>query len=357
MPDYKVIGLMSGSSLDGVDLCYACFTEEGGRWSYRDCIAETIAYPFEWNSRLNGAPSQNGFELSKLHVEYGMYLGSLVKEFIQRNKLHPDLISSHGHTIFHQPKMGLTLQIGDGASVYSVTGIKTVSDLRNVDVALGGQGAPLVPVGERDLFGGYGMFLNLGGIANITAFEPGGRITAYDVTPCNTPLNMLCEKYFNKAFDANGEFALKGKADAELLQHLKRLSFFSQVPPKSLGREFSADHYLPVIEQSGLSPIDKLATAIHHITDEISGSINSGAPRLRSKNVLVSGGGAYNKYMMQLLREKSSVPLEIPEPLIIEFKEALIFGYLGLLRMLGAKNALASVTHASADNIGGALWG
>ena len=207
MQEFKVIGLMSGSSLDGVDLCYAEIEKENGKWNVKSCLGQTIPYSVEWKNLLVNASLENGLNFYKTHINYGHYLAQLVNEFIKKNHFEVDLISSHGHTIFHQPEWKLSCQIGDGAAIYAGTGIKTVSNLRSVDIALGGQGAPLVPVGERDLFDNYGMFLNLGGIANISLFDHQNGISAFDISPCNMPLNMLCEKHYNLPYDASGKIA------------------------------------------------------------------------------------------------------------------------------------------------------
>ena len=348
---------MSGSSLDGVDLCYAEFYFIDGRWTYNNCITETIAYSPLWVSKLQEAGDQSAEEFYKTHVEYGCLLAVFVNEFISANKLIPQLISSHGHTIFHQPQFKITCQIGDGASIYANTGIPTITDFRSVDMALGGQGAPLVPVGERDLFEDYGMFLNLGGIANISVFDKVQKIMAYDIAPCNMPLNILCEKYLDRAYDKDGEISSAGKLHKELFEALNALHYFKLDPPKSLGREFIVREYLPLIETFPISIEDKLFTITEHIIGAISNAINEHSPGSRKQNILATGGGVYNKFLMKRLEEKSRIDISKPASTIIEFKEALIFAYLGVLRITGQVNALSSVTHASRDSIGGTLWG
>ncbi len=357
MQQLNVIGLMSGSSLDGVDLCYAEFYYENGQWRYQGCVSETVLYSEKWKLQLQNVAQENAFNFSEINVRYGYYLGTLVNEFILKNALEVDLIASHGHTVFHQPQHKFSVQIGDGATLYAVTGIKTVSDFRSVDIALGGQGAPLVPVGERDLFEAYGLFLNLGGIANISIFDQKKSVLAYDIAPCNLPLNILCEKYFNVAYDANGAIALRGKLDQKLLSELRQLPYFSIIPPKSLGREFIEEEYLPIVEKASLSKEDKLYTILFHITDEISDAINKVAPLSRQASVLVTGGGVHNGFLMDLLKQKCKIELTVPDSEIVNFKEALIFAYLGVLRFTNSTNALASVTNASKNSIGGALWG
>lgn len=357
MKQYRVIGIMSGTSLDGVDLCYAEFYSEAGGWKYRNVAAQTFRYSDEWKSRLMNLNSQGAETLARTHVEYGHYLGQLVNDFCSDRNLVVDLISSHGHTIFHQPENHFTTQIGDGASIYAITGVRTVSDLRNVDVALGGQGAPLVPIGERDLFDGFGMFLNLGGIANVSIFSAENQPAAFDISPCNMSLNMLCEKYLGTAYDEGGLRASMGEINPSLLDSVSALEYFKATAPKSLGKEFTDRLYLPIIERYDISIEDKLHTITQHIANEICRAINHNAPYCRQGRVLVSGGGAYNTFLMELLNQQCELELVVPEEFIVEFKEALIFAYLGLLRTTGAANSLASVTFARKDNIGGTLWG
>jgi anhydro-N-acetylmuramic acid kinase len=357
MQEYKAIGLMSGSSLDGVDLCYAEFYYLNGKWTYRNCIVETVNYTGFWKTKLSGLGYARADEFYQTHVNYGHYLGEMVNSFKQKHKLELDLISSHGHTIFHQPQNRFTAQIGDGAAIFAKTGIKTVTDFRSVDIALGGQGAPLVPVGERDLFDDYGMFLNLGGIANISIFNGENIIKAFDISACNMPLNILCEKYFDTSFDKEGSLSRKGKLNLKLLDELNAIPYFEGQSAKSLGREFILAVYLPIIESYSIPPEDKLSTVCHHISDQIAIIINKNESALRSQNMMVTGGGAYNSFLMELIKQKSKIEIIVPPSLIVEFKEALIFSYLGILRILNQNNALASVTNANADSSGGAIWG
>lgn len=353
----KVIGVMSGSSLDGVDLACVSFHRSGDHWKYELLAFETIAYDEAMHEILREAMHQDAEHLARWHAGYGHVLGEMIRGFMKRFDLQADLIVSHGHTIFHQPHHGFTFQLGDGASIYAETGIPVVSDMRSVDVALGGQGAPLVPVGERDLFPEYGIFLNLGGIANISTFSKKNTIHAFDISPCNLPLNILCEKYLGCAFDEKGMNASKGKPSASLLQSLQALPYFHHKPPKTLGREFIENEYLPLIEASELEVEDKLCTVTHHIAGCIAHAINSAGEKARSHAVMVTGGGVYNSYLLSLLKEKSHAELHIPSREMIEFKEAIIFAYLGMLRVTGEENTLSSVTQATRNAIGGAYYG
>jgi anhydro-N-acetylmuramic acid kinase len=146
------LGIMSGTSLDGVDLALCRFKENKGIWKYDILDAFTIPYTSNWESKLRSAHRLNVQDFLLLHNEYGKYIGNLAKQFLEK-KPSPDIISSHGHTIFHQPDKGFTFQLGNGAAIAATANISTVSDFRSLDVALGGQGAPLVPVGDKLLFG------------------------------------------------------------------------------------------------------------------------------------------------------------------------------------------------------------
>lgn len=353
----KVIGVMSGSSLDGVDLACVSFHRQGEHWKYELLAFETIAYDEAMHKILKEAMHQDAEHLARWHAGYGHVLGEMIRGFVKRFDLQADLIVSHGHTIFHQPHHGFTYQLGDGAAIYAETGIPVVCDMRSVDVALGGQGAPLVPVGERDLFPEYGIFLNLGGIANISTFSKKNTIRAYDISPCNLPLNILCEKYLGRAFDENGVAASQGKVSSGLLKKLEALEYFHHKPPKTLGREFIEKEYLKIVEGTKLRVEDKLCTVTHHIAGCIAGAIDSAKEKARSHAVMVTGGGVYNSFLLSLIKEQAHAELHIPTREMIEFKEAIIFAYLGMLRVNNEENTLSSVTQANRNSIGGAYYG
>jgi anhydro-N-acetylmuramic acid kinase len=348
MKIYNVIGIMSGTSLDGVDLAY-CEFSFNRKWNFKIICCETVDYPPEWIVQLSALSNSEALTLTRTNIEYGRYLGKLAKDFINRNKLSPDFISSHGHTIFHQPERGYTLQIGDGNSISAITGLPVIFDFRSLDVALGGQGAPLVPIGDRLLFSDYNYCLNLGGIANISYEQTGKRI-AFDICPVNTVLNFLASLSGFK-FDNNGSIASRGQIDPSLLASLNRLDYYKKGPPKSLGREWIHDHFLPLINKDSQSIENKLRTVTEHIATQIAQTVN---PLPRGK-LLVTGGGAKNDFMIGLIKSKIHSDLVIPDAEIIDFKEALIFAFLGVLRWRGEINTLSSVTGATKDSCGGIL--
>jgi anhydro-N-acetylmuramic acid kinase len=344
--EYLVIGLMSGTSLDGLDIAACKFNFVQGKWSYELLAAETITYSNELVMRLRKANDCSGFELSLLDVDLGKMHGEWVASFIERFDLKPDLIASHGHTIFHRPELGLTLQIGSAAHITAQTGIQTISNFRTIDVALGGQGAPLVPIGDRLLFSEYDACLNLGGIANIS-FEESGKRIAFDIVPCNMVFNEIA-LLKGLAYDEGGSIARSGRCIQELFERWNALDFYSKEAPKSLGREYFEEHYIREIGK-GLLLTDIMATAVEHAVYQIAKIIQEHS----LKNVLVTGGGAHNDFLIGKLREETTSDIVIPDSKSINFKEAIVFAFLGALRIRGEINALSSVTGARIDSVGG----
>ena len=348
---YEIIGLMSGTSLDGLDLLACDFYQEKGRWNYTVKAAETIAYPDEWKARLSRLTQASGKELACSHADLGHYLGRCAAAFVQKNHLHPLLVASHGHTIFHQPERGFTLQIGDGAALATECGLTVVNDFRLTDVALGGQGAPLVPIGDELLFPQYDACLNIGGIANISFRNEGQRV-AFDIAPANQVFNYLAALK-GLPFDRDGRLARKGKVDAACLEKLNALKYYAQPYPKSLGKEWVDAACLPVLKTSCLSVEDALATAVEHVAFQIARVLND----FHIRSLLLSGGGTWNAFLRERLAAMAAgTQCCIPSEEVVDYKEALIFAFLGLKRWLGEANCLRSVTGASRDCCGGALW-
>lgn len=343
---------MSGSSMDGVDLAYCVFSRQGANWVYEIHCAETIAYSDMWLARLQDLPQQSMELLPKTNAFYGRYLGQLINQFIAKNKLQVDLIASHGHTIFHQPEAGFTLQIGDGAAIAAETNLPVVSDFRNMDIALGGQGAPLVPMGDILLFSEYEACLNLGGISNIS-FSKLDKTLAFDISPCNSILNTMANQ-LGRAYDDAGKMAASGTCQEDLLEALNQLSYYQKKGAKSLGREWIQAEFWPVLKNfSSLNEIDILATFSQHIATQIAACLHEYA----IGKVLVTGGGAFNTFLIQQIQEKIKVKLVIPKTELVQYKEALIFAFLGLQRLGNEINVLASVTGAKRDHVSGALHG
>ncbi len=355
---YRAIGLMSGSSLDGLDIVFTEIHENGGKWSFE--VLNSACYPYadDWKERLQKAVSLSALDYQLLHVDYGHYLGQQVNRFIEENQLHYKiaLIASHGHTTFHLPAKKMTAQLGDGAAIAAETKLPVVSDLRNLDVALGGQGAPIVPVGEKLLWNDYGYFLNLGGIANISFNAE--NYTAFDVCPANRVLNMLAAKE-GKEYDANGEMASKGTINNELLQQLNALDYYKQPFPKSLANDFGTGIVYPLIQKAGISTSDALRTYCEHIVKQIATVVSNDKPKTINDKLFVTGGGALNGFLTALLKEelaKQSIEVLVPDETIINYKEAIVMALIGVLRWREEYNVLSSVTGAERDSVGGAFW-
>lgn len=356
MKKYDVIGLMSGTSLDGLDIAFVRFSHDK-EWSFELIECQSVAYENELFKSLSQASNSSALGLKKLEIHYGKWIGEQVKHFIDTNQFAPELIVSHGHTVFHQPEIGLTHQIGDGYQIMLTSGIKTICDLRSLDVVLGGQGAPLVPIGDKLLFNEYDFCLNLGGFSNIS-FDQAGKRIAYDICPVNTVLNQLVST-FNLEYDHCGEIAKSGKINFDLLEKLNSIDYYFQKPPKSLGIEWVNENIFPILDVDATENL--LNTFVHHIAQQINFAIeksivtsnNSHLPKM-----LITGGGAKNTFLIDLIKTQTKGKLKviIPDIQIIDFKEAIIFAFLGLLRSLGQINTLKSVTGAKTDSSGGLIF-
>lgn len=351
---YRVLGLMSGSSLDGLDLALAEFQLSGGRWQF--ALKQTACYPYdrEWSEKLSGASRLSARDYLLLHSAYGAYLAQEINRFIETNGLayQVQLIASHGHTVFHMPEKRMTAQLGDGAAIAAGTGINTVSDLRAMDLAIGGQGAPIVPIGDRLLWPDKSFLLNIGGIANLT--RNGEIPVAFDICPANRVLNLLAAD-LGKMYDAGGAIAASGAVHEQLLQQLNAFSYYRKLPPKSLANEFGTDEVLPLIRSFKLSAADALATYTRHIAEQTAAALAQQGAGPQDA-LLVTGGGAHNSFLMEQLRQLTPVSIEVPDAAIIDYKEALVMAFIGVLRWREEANVLSSVTGAERNSIGGAVW-
>ena len=356
MNTYHVIGLMSGTSLDGVDLAYCSFTLDKGNWIYKILNTITVEYTPDWILRLTSLPHASALDFVAADHAYGTYLGTLVQRFVQENNLTPEFISSHGHTIFHQPAQHISWQLGHGAYIAAAAGLPVVSDFRTLDIALGGQGAPLVPIGDQLLFKDFDFCLNLGGIANIS-FQHQNRRIAYDISACNMLLNTLANE-LNLPYDKNGDLARSGTLNQQLFLELNEPNYFKTNFPKSLGKEWVDENSLKSLQASEVSIPDKLHTACRHIAFQISEAVKTVGKTVPKPKMLITGGGAFNTFLIELLQNYLDETCEIvvPEPEVVSFKEALIFAFLGVLRWRNEVNCLSSVTGASKDNAGGSVF-
>jgi anhydro-N-acetylmuramic acid kinase len=352
---YRVIGVMSGTSLDGVDVAFCHFERRKNRWQFLIEAAQTFKYSKEWKKELSTAQLLSGEKLMQLHSAYGAFLGKLCNDFIKKNRLKPiDFIASHGHTIFHQPKNGFTFQLGDGNMIHAVTEIPVIFDFRSLDVALGGEGAPLVPIGDRLLFSQFDVCLNLGGIANLS-MEHKGKRKAFDVCYCNMALNYLAAKV-GKEFDESGKLATTGSVNEGLRKSINKIYSTNRKTKPSLGREGFENHFQSLLDSDGIELHDRLRTVCESISNEIADAIPTSKKKMK---MLATGGGARNEFLIQLLREKLSkrVEIVIPDKTTIDFKEALVFAFLGVLRVRDEVNVLNSVTGAAKDSCSGILVG
>lgn len=352
---YIVIGLMSGTSGDGLDLTLAKFTKSSG-WTYEILASKTESFPSALEDDLMQSHLLSALDLALLDVNFGKWMGDQVNAFITHAAITPDAICSHGHTVFHQPSKGLSLQIGNGWALHRQTGLKVINDFRMLDIQYGGQGAPLVPIGDQLLFSDQDFCINLGGIANISMEYQSQRI-AFDTCPFNLLLNEQARK-LGKNYDDQGKWASEGICDERLLNALNDLPFYQNTMAKSLGREDLERDFNPLIKNSSLDPKSILATLVHHYAFQI-GKVIQTYSSTECPKVMITGGGAYHSYFIQeLTRElKGKISIFPSNSQLIEFKEALVFGFLGVLRLAGEVNCLRSVTGASQDSSGGMIFG
>lgn len=349
---YHCIGVMSGTSLDGIDLAAIHFNINNGTWSYNIHQAETVAYTKQWVADLKNAINLNATELLEINEKYTFYLGEIINDFISKNQLQSiDAVCSHGHTILHQPQNGYTLQIGNLPKIAQIVNQKIVCDFRVQDVKLGGQGAPLVPIGDRILFSEYDYCLNLGGFSNCS-FELNNNRIAFDISPVNTVLNFYANQ-LDLDFDDEGKISRSGKINNALFAELNNLDYYKKTHPKSLGFEFVKDTVLPLIEKYKIATADIMNTFTEHIAYQTQVALP-----IKKGKLLVTGGGAYNNFLIERMQfHLPKMEIIIPDNKTLEFKEALIFALLGVLKLRSENNVLSSVTGALKDHSSGIIFG
>ncbi|GAA4276306.1 anhydro-N-acetylmuramic acid kinase [Aquimarina mytili] len=345
---------MSGTSLDGLDIAYCCFEHKNKTWNFSIEKTRSINYSATFKTQLKNTVALDAPKLLAFHNQYGSWLGEQVKVFIQKNNLKVDFIASHGHTVFHQPEIGLTYQIGSGQHLANACNQKVICDFRTNDVAIGGQGAPLVPIGDQLLFSNYDFCLNLGGISNIS-FHDGEQRVAYDISPANMLLNYICQK-INLEYDKGGQLGRTGKTNLQLLAQLNDLEHYKLEHPKSLGFEWFAENVIPILDHIEDSIENLLHTSIIHIASQIANDIIN--TKKVNATVLITGGGAKNNFLIETLQHKLTdfATVVIPSVDLIDFKEALIFAFMGVLRERNETNCLRSVTGALKDSSSGVIY-
>ncbi|PCI36150.1 MAG: anhydro-N-acetylmuramic acid kinase [Flavobacteriaceae bacterium] len=345
-----IIGVMSGTSLDGIDLAYVKINKDTN-YSFDILHAITIPYTKDWQQKLKNAFNISAEEITKLDASYSLFLSGIIQQYIEEQQIEDlDLIATHGHTIFHNPTENYTLQIGNKPAIISKTEIKTICDFRIHDVALGGQGAPLVPIGDMLLFSEYTYCLNIGGFANIS-HQNGTDRMAYDICPTNIVMNEYMRK-LGKEYDDKGQLAATGTLNTTLLNELNALPFYTDKKPKSLGYEFVVDVIFPILHRYNLSTPDILRTYIEHCAIQIASKTNNST----SSTLLITGGGAFNTFLVERIQSHTKTTIILPDESIINYKEALIFAFLGYLRDQNEINCLKSVTGATKNHSGGIIY-
>ncbi|RBN49595.1 anhydro-N-acetylmuramic acid kinase [Flavobacterium psychrolimnae] len=348
---YTTIGVMSGTSLDGVDLAYIVFTVKNNKWEFEILESQTISYPNDWLNKLKIAVDFSEAQLKKLNQDYTQLLATIISSFIEKYDIkNLDTVCSHGHTILHQPQNGFTLQIGNLPEIAALLNQTVVCDFRIQDVQLGGQGAPLVPIGDRILFSEYDYCMNLGGFSNVS-FEQNKERIAFDISAVNTVLNFYANQ-LGLDYDDKGSISRTGICNKELLNELNALDFYQKKHPKSLGLEFVKETVLPIIEKYSIPIEDKLHTFTEHVALQIALALPN-----KNGNLFITGGGAYNDFLIERIHHHlPKIKLIIPSAKILEFKEALIFALLGILKLRGEINVLSSVTGAKTDHSSGMIY-
>ncbi|GAF04363.1 anhydro-N-acetylmuramic acid kinase [Saccharicrinis fermentans] len=348
---YRVVGLMSGTSLDGLDLVLCEFERLKSGWDFNMYDGKTVRYDEQMKRELSNAQDLSAYHFVELHKRFGAFMGQEVAKFVS-GVSGIDFVASHGHTVFHEPDKNVTFQIGCGAHIAAECGLNVVSDFRTLDIALGGQGAPLVPIGDKLLFGQYGACVNLGGFANIS-FDKKDKRIAFDICPLNIVLNDMVSRKYGLTFDVGGKIGAQGHVVDKLLKELNQLDYYQLSEPKSLAREWVERFLTPLFnEYESIDARDMLATCYWHFAKQIANVLNEN----RIESALFTGGGTFNTHLMNLIEDLSDAKIVIPRKEVIDFKEALIFAFLGVLRMERQVNCLSSVTGASVDNIGGNVF-
>ncbi|MBP7274244.1 MAG: anhydro-N-acetylmuramic acid kinase [Saprospiraceae bacterium] len=369
--NYIALGLMSGSSLDGLDIALVRFqiTHQGDTLSLNNILAkwdllaaETVEFKDNWVQRLQALPNADAKTLWQTHADFGRYMGAIVNTFLKQKNYHPDFIASHGHTVFHHPQQGFTCQIGDGGSIAATTGITTICDFRNTDIALGGQGTPLAPLADKLLFSDHTFCLNIGGIANITCITD-DKVAAFDVAPANQVLNWLAQQ-LGKSYDDKGNIAATGQVDSDLFSRLNSVDYYHKNYPKSIDNQWIKEHFIPIVATANCSVQNKLRTFCEHFGYQLALAvkriISKEQLQLTDASMIATGGGALNDFLLSCSQKyvNKILPVKIvaPDLLLTQFKEAILMGLMGVLRMERIPNVLHVATGASHDSVGGAVY-
>lgn len=360
----KVIGLMSGSSLDGLDIAYAHFNLHDDEISFELKKAETIEFSEQWQRRLRNLPKADALSFAKTHTYFGHLMGSMVNDFIEKYQIEVDCIASHGHTIFHYPDKRMTIQVGDGAALAAITGLPVINNFRTHDIAINGEGTPLAPIADKYLFHGYDFYLNIGGIANISC-DVNGRFVAFDIGAANQIFNPLAH-LLNLPYDNNGDVAKNGRINTLLLESINVMDYFQEDYPKSLDNSWLQQNILPQYLITEDTVENRLRTAVEQLAQQTALSIQQiiKKEKLSVKNepfrIFATGGGAFNHFLIERMEKVCNqyfpTKIVVAKPEIVEYKEALLIALMGVLRVQNKVNVMSSVTGAKIDTIGGAIW-
>ncbi len=341
---------MSGSSLDGLDIAY-CQFDFTDKWTYTLLKSKTASLGNR-ESQLKNATQLNEQELEQLSIDFAKYLAKEVQIFIQENQITEiDAVVSHGHTIYHYPEKGVTCQIGDGQTLANLLELKVINNLRQKDMDVGGQGAPIVPIGDLHLFADFPICLNIGGIANLSIQLQNG-IIAFDVCTANQVLNHYANK-LGLDYDDKGNIARKGKINTTLLNQLNNLDFYKNENPKSLDNSFR-NQLIQIIDFEEQNIENVLATYTEHIAFQIQQSVEK--VNIVEAKMLITGGGAFNTFLVERIQANLKARIVIPSKDIINYKEAVVMAFIGVLKLRNEVNVLASVTGAQEDTVCGDVF-
>ncbi|HMG14434.1 MAG TPA: anhydro-N-acetylmuramic acid kinase [Saprospiraceae bacterium] len=356
---WDIIGLMSGSSLDGVDIANCHFEVEDDPefkiLSWEITAGDIFPFSAKILYKLKNVSDYNGLKLTEFDRELGSVFGEMIKSFCEKHQICPDYIASHGHTVYHYPSFGYTLQIGHPANIAATTGLPVIGDFRSMDVALGGQGAPFAPIVDYYLFKDYQVLINLGGIVNICFLKENNKVVAFDVCPGNQALNYIALQN-GLSYDYDGKYARSGTIQIDLYSKLGKWPFFALPFPKSLDNSDIKKSFLPILDEEMGNMEDKLYTLVLLISTLIKQAFNS-MDVTKNPNVLITGGGAFNNYLVEEIKKQlDNTIVVVPEGILVNFKEALLMGLMGLLRIYHLNNVLCSVTGSKMDHCAGAIY-
>ena len=345
---YNVIGIMSGTSCDGLDIAHCLFYKKNNYWIFELINCIDIPYPKQIKDRLLNCSHLDALSLKILDLDLGEFFKNEISKFIQSSESKFDLISSHGHTVFHDPKKKLTYQIGNPFIIYSSIRIPVVFNFRELDVIMSGEGAPLVPYGDKKLFNEFDYCINIGGILNISKLYE-KKLIGYDICPGNIILNKFSRK-LRKEYDIDGRLSSSGNFNSTLFKVLNEIDYYKGEIPKSLDISYIEKIYYPLF--TDIDPKDILHTYVNHIAYQINNAIQK-----KKSRVLLTGGGAFNAHILKKISyyNKHDHKFIVPNKDIIIFKEAIIFAFLGFLKLLKKKNISKSVTGSNFSSSSGLI--